>query len=460
MFSNKLLVLKTRLFDANTPRQRRLSRLLWNIVSAFAVRGMSILITLVTVPLTLNYLGAERYGIWLTISSLTSLFAFADLGIGNGLLNAISDSYGRDDVDKTRRYVASAFAILTAITLLIGVLFTAVYSFIDWPSLLNVQTPQAAREVGPSVFLFVICFLIGIPLGVIQRVQMGYQEAYINHVWTIIGRIVSLIALLLVISIHGGLELLVLALVGTPLIATILNGVHVFFFRHRTLLPRLTDVDFTYGRRLLKLGFLFFVLQIAGLIAYSSDNLVLVRLLGPEAVATYAVPVQLFNFSALLLSIGLNPLWPAYTEALARGDSQWVKTIFVRSVKISIAIALVVSVLLLLFGYDLLRLWVGTEIVPPLLLMIALAVWQMLTSLNGSFAMLLNGANVIRFQVICSLSMAVANLIFSIFLVQEVGISGVVWGSILAQTIFVLVPTAVYIPRLLKRIEQPRELVI
>jgi len=51
----------------------------------------------VTVPLTLNYLGSEHYGLWMTISSVSVMLGFADLGIGNGVLNAVADAYGRDD---------------------------------------------------------------------------------------------------------------------------------------------------------------------------------------------------------------------------------------------------------------------------------------------------------------------------------------------------------------------------
>jgi hypothetical protein len=42
----------------------------------------------------------------------------------------------------------------------------------------------------------------------------------------------------------------------------------------------------------------------------------------------------------------------------------------------------------------------------------------------------------------------VANIVFSIALTRAVGLSGVIWGSILAQTIFILIPTWFYMRRM------------
>ena len=74
-------------------------------------------INLVTVPLTVNYLGAERYGLWMAISSVLALMSFADLGLGNGLLNAISRANGRNSAEEAQVAVSSTFFILMTIIL-------------------------------------------------------------------------------------------------------------------------------------------------------------------------------------------------------------------------------------------------------------------------------------------------------------------------------------------------------
>ena len=59
----------------------------------------------VSVPLTVHYLGAERYGVWLTISSLLVWVALTDFGLaGNALVNVLSEAVGNDDRGVARQY--------------------------------------------------------------------------------------------------------------------------------------------------------------------------------------------------------------------------------------------------------------------------------------------------------------------------------------------------------------------
>ena len=66
--------------------------------------------SVVTVPLVLSHLGAERYGMWLTISSLVTLFAASDLGVGSGLLNRLTVSLAAGDERESRVQISSALA--------------------------------------------------------------------------------------------------------------------------------------------------------------------------------------------------------------------------------------------------------------------------------------------------------------------------------------------------------------
>jgi O-antigen/teichoic acid export membrane protein len=75
-----------------------------------------------------------------------------------------------------------------------------------------------------------------------------------------------------------------------------------------------------------------------------------------------------------------------------------------------------------------------------------------MNTLNGPFAMLFNGANVVGFQAVCATLMAIANVAISILLVQRIGVSGAVYGSLIAQVIFVLIPGLWYMRRLLRRL--------
>ena len=58
--------------------------------AGLTARGITLFVTLATIPIALNYLGTERFGVWATLAAIISLLAFADLGIGNGLVNLLA----------------------------------------------------------------------------------------------------------------------------------------------------------------------------------------------------------------------------------------------------------------------------------------------------------------------------------------------------------------------------------
>ena len=76
--------------------------------TAYIAKGITVPAGFVSVPLTVHYLGAERYGVWLTISSLLLWIALTDFGLaGNALVNVVSEAAGNDDVASARHYAAS-----------------------------------------------------------------------------------------------------------------------------------------------------------------------------------------------------------------------------------------------------------------------------------------------------------------------------------------------------------------
>src|ERR1700737_1142079 len=184
----------TRAFSAATSEDRsrqRYRRAAATAVASVIARGIAIATSLISIPLTLHYLGTDQYGFWVTLTSFTTLLVFADLGIGNGLLNMISEAYGRDDAQGAHRYVSSAFYMLLAVGVVILLAFAATYSIVPWARVFNLTSPAAISEAGPAVMVFLVCFVLNLPLGIVQRVQFGYQQGYLTNAWQAVGRVLS-----------------------------------------------------------------------------------------------------------------------------------------------------------------------------------------------------------------------------------------------------------------------------
>jgi O-antigen/teichoic acid export membrane protein len=432
--------------------RERHRRVVLTTAASIGARLVSVSAILISVPLTANYLGVERYGLWATIGSLLALLSFADLGIGNGLLNAMAECHGRNDTESARRYIASALLTLGALALLLGIMFAVAYPWIPWQRIFNLSDPVAIAEAGPATAAIFLCLITTIPLSIVPRVQQGYQEGFIDSAWAAAGKLLSVVGLLLAIFFKSGLPWLVLAVAGLPVIVTAINGLALFGFRKPFLRPRLGDAQRTYTRKIVETGFLFFIVQVAAAAAFSADSLILAHWIGPKAVAQYAIVYQMFFFGPIMLSMFLNALWPAYGEAIVRGDSQWIRTTFWRSIAIGLIVNVPYALVLMFAGNTVLHLWVGNTITVSFIVLAAFAIWTMMNSFNGAIAVFLNGANAMKFQAVCSAVMACVNLLISIILTKIVGLSGVIWGSIIAQAIVVIIPSAIYISRLMRKL--------
>src|ERR1035437_4770240 len=76
-----------------------------NIIASFIIKGVSIAISIVLVPLTINYINTSRYGIWLTLSSIVVWLSFFDIGFGYGLRNKFAVALAENKEELARIYV-------------------------------------------------------------------------------------------------------------------------------------------------------------------------------------------------------------------------------------------------------------------------------------------------------------------------------------------------------------------
>src|SRR6476659_2451031 len=83
--------------DAIRRAQERYRRATWGYVATVGARGVSFFAAIVSVPIALPYLGADRFGLWMTITSLGALLSFVGLGVGLSVMNSIAHKDGRGD---------------------------------------------------------------------------------------------------------------------------------------------------------------------------------------------------------------------------------------------------------------------------------------------------------------------------------------------------------------------------
>src|SRR4051794_7636148 len=246
-------------FDTTTAEGRskeRFRRASLSAVTSFGSKGIALLTTAISVPLTLGYLGSERFGVWMTLSAIVALLGFTDLGLGNSLLNGVAHAAGREDRPLIRTNVSNGLAMLLGVAAGFGVLFAVAYRFIPWDRIFNVQSTAAIDEAGPAAAALVLCFLLSMPASAYPQVRLGLQQGYVNSVFVAAGNIAALVLVFVAIQMQLGLPWLVLAMAGAPVLATLVNGA-ALLWRGPSVRPRLPHTPSAVPAKFLSGGLVF-----------------------------------------------------------------------------------------------------------------------------------------------------------------------------------------------------------
>lgn len=436
-----------RLFDLaisrsapGTERERRSRGVVRGTASAMVARGIGSLTGIVTVPLTVRYLGTERYGAWITISSVLVFLGFSDFGLASSLTNALGKAFGEDDRERARRYVTTALFALSVVAVLLviaGITFARPIAKLIFPS---VSPPLLDGEIIPALIISLSIFALNFPLMVTNRVLAAYQENATANLWIMASSVANLIGILVVIQFRGGLPLLVLGSAGAGLLINAISSIWLFRWHKPWLAPSRTAADLRFASELLSTSWKFFIANTAWLVNSQTDNLIIAHYLGAAAVTPYSVTFRLFAYATLIQSLASVSLWPAYTEAAARKDFAWIRGVFKKNLKWNLLIAIGLVIVLTIFGRTIIQFWAGPAAVPPFAVVIWMGVWGIILSYLHVVGCLLNATGKVTRMSVYGVITAILNVILSIWLVRLYGISGVIAGTVIAYTIASCIP--------------------
>jgi O-antigen/teichoic acid export membrane protein len=384
--------LVTRLFprlQGSTDQSRRDARALWTSVAGISYRLVDASLKLMIIPLATHLLGIEKYGIWLTASSILSLLMVSDFGIGSGLINLVGAAAARGDTRSVRSFTATAYIAFGALAmfLIIGVgLLSRAAILPHW-----VGIGGTSPLVSESRHLFIImgCLVAGsASLNVVNFFASALQEGYLAHGAQIAA---SLTALFCIFHLHtSSMESFALASSLPILGAYLLLSIYVYGFRHRALAPDFSRVNFAHFRVIWHDSSRLLIAQIADTVIAFTSNVLVASLLGAAVVPEVSVSLQvmmIFNFVSCMFIL---PLWPAYVEAGVRADWAWIKSALWRGVLRSVGAIAFGSLCYTLIYRVFIHTWSRVLPIPPLSFVIALDLWFLIYVWNKNPMVLLN----------------------------------------------------------------------
>lgn len=413
---------KSKLFGGT----ERTSLIKKNIAASFLLRLISIASSLIVVPMTIHYVNAEQYGIWLTLSSIIVWLSYFDFGFAHGFRNRFAEAVAKDDMVLARRYVSTTYAVLALLFMGIMLVASVINQYIDWSSILNVSA--VLNEELQMVFqILIVIFCVNIVAEVFSTMMTAYQRPAVAAGIKTAGNVLALGSIsILTLTTEGSLKLLALAFMGVPCILTIIVSAIVFAKNeYRRFAPSIRCVDLSLTRSIVGMGGKFFAIMMCMLLIFQCTNLIISRELGPESVTLYNVTYKLFGIAEMVVMIILTPIWSAYTDAYTRKDFVWMKNCSRKLERMGLLCLplLIVMVMVSPFIFDA---WLGDSVSTSLGVSAALAFFIFCKIMGAIYMHQVNGTGKVLLQLCMYIVMALVTIPLMILCSRMWGLTGIV----------------------------------
>ena len=405
--------------------------------SLSVARVITAAVQIALVPLLLTHLGTELFGTWVALCAIPIILQVADFGLGNAMVNDVAKMSHVGNERALLLYILERYRFLIFISAVVA-FFGAALSFLPiWRVFFNITPILSDSELWHSMVAIALVSALQLLFNTNQQIWLGMQEGMRNGISLAIGAFLNLCAVAVCVELDVGLPLIIFAsafgMIASQFFSTLLLFSKIKL-RIVCLFEEWPNLSAIF--EILKSARGFFVIQLCGLLSFNLDVLLVSRFVGGQGVAEYSVVARLFSIPTLVLSLLLSGLWPVISRAQVAGDFAWIKRTFALTLAVSVILSATLTIGLYLASDLLIGYWTKDIVHPSEAVVLGFSVWVILTAVGGNIAIYLNGVGEISYQARMSVIFAVVNIIASLVFVNVFGVSGPIWGSVLASSIY------------------------
>lgn len=421
MFSIKTQIRKK--FIGTDSRSKKMYK---NTVAMIGIRGVSMILTLISAPIMLHHVDRADYGVLLTLTSIVGWVGYMDVGLGNGLRNKLPEFLAKGDFHSAKKIVSSCYVTLAIYVALIIVIFLMVSPFVDWLGVLNSPTSDAGEIRGLTNVVF-IAFCIQFLFGLINSILFAYQIPAFQSLFTFVGQFIALIALVIQVYVFDVTSVLQIGAVNSmiPPLVLFLGSIGLFRTKLKEIAPSFKLFEFKSVGSILSLGLKFFVLQMITIVLFQANSIIIARVVSPEAVVEYNLAFKYVSLLTMIFTIVITPVWSATTDAYVRKDFAWINKTISLSRKVCIA-SIFIGVLMVLASKFVYGIWLGKGTIDinysTTSLILLYISFEMLYKVYGT---IINGTGKVFAQIILTGVIAIIYIPLAILLGKLFGLSGV-----------------------------------
>lgn len=404
----------------------RNNRLKGNIIVILITKGLSILVSLLYVPLLLGSMDTDNYAVWLTLTSLVSWIALFDIGLGNGLRNRLSEALAKNDYILARTYVSTAYCGVFIVAIGLLLCFTIANPFVNWSEILN-TTAINQKQLSFLVTIVFCGFIMNFVFGLINSVLYAVQYPAMSSLITFTGQVVSFAIVYILVKSHSISNIVTLGTIIAiiPPLTYVIYSLILFKSKLKQISPKYKFIEFSKIKDILSLGIKFFILQIITIVLFQTNNIIIIHAVDKDAVVVYNILYKYLYILVTIFAMICAPIWSATTEAYVKNDFNWIKMIKSKLIKISIVFIIggLAMVALSKYVFDI---WLGSNhpviLIDNTLLMLLYCSFMILYSVYGY---IINGIGKLKLQLYVTSILALIYLPVAYYWGIRYGLTGI-----------------------------------
>lgn len=400
----------------------------------FNIAGGSwgLFIKILLTPFIINYIGADRFGIWALVLLFTGYFALFDMSIGTAVIKYTSSHYTKSEFKSINKVLNSALLFYAVAG---GLSCMAAFFLVKWAvgNILHVP-PSLVNEANFVLIGGVLIFAFSNTMSVFGSVIIGIQKMDVVNKIRII--VTTLEGIGIVLFLIGGFGLTGLIL-NAGIIAVITSLAYVI--ASRKVFPQLAIglgfLDAKILKELLTFGTKVHFSRIGDVMHFQTDKIFISYFLQLSFVAFYEVAATAAFTMRMVPFAIVSAILPAASEIKATGDDKTLKELYMRSSKyLSLA-----SIPLLFFVFfmatSIIEVWLGAgyELSAVTLQILVLGYFANIMTFSGT--QVATGLGKPDYVMKSSIIAAVLNIVLSILLIIKIGYLGTALGTSLAMII-------------------------
>jgi O-antigen/teichoic acid export membrane protein len=422
-----------------------------NIVGSFWIKGLSMVVGLVTVSAYMQYFSDQvLLGVWFTMLSVLHWILTFDVGIGNGLRNHLVRTLVARNHIATKRYISSAYIMVGAILLPASIIIIVLIGKMDLNAFFQVSSGLISSK---NLIVAVRISYAGIALQLYLKIVVSIL--YSLQRTALANSLALLTNILILLFVHYSLQkaptsdMVLLSTVyalavNVPLL---LATIYVFKSSLKISRPNYKYFVLSYAKEIISIGYKFFAIQIALLIINLTNEIMIARLFSPEFVVEYQVYNKIFVLFLTVFSILTIPIWSLITKAFHENNMSWIQTAN-RSLNYTALVISTASFIVIIVFQWLVDLWLGARAIniDPMVAVLFAIFYSIMIFIYASNCVA-NGISYLKPQLICFTGAALLKIPLSI------GLVGIwpEWSSIMLANIIIMLPCVVFQPIFIRR---------